>query len=264
MDGVRLLAWGIAIVSVVGCGETRRIVDADAARDTGAADAATDAAPDASPGDTGAPDTGPGLEGIDAVLMSPDGPVDVAIIDMLVTYLRPAMGEDHAGFFIQSEVTGPALFVQMEPPAGLSVGDRVSFRVTDVVTQISHKRATGIADLTTSSSGNDVAFLIQDVSSTADLVANLDDYAHELIRVDLTISALPEPGGAEFNRAAAETVGVTGDARLHLRLPAPLWASYPLAQWCTLHVEGTPFWAYNENGQISAWDAAEISDVVCP
>lgn len=79
----------------------------------------------------------------------------------------------------------------------------------------------------------------------------------------MTIVGLPELGGEGFRRAAVDTAGVSGDARLQVRMPIDLWMSLGLRQSCSLQVEGTPFWAFRENAQISAWEASEVSNVIC-
>ncbi len=263
----RAWKWTLIAFSTIAlaCGDDGATADTGTL-DTGVADSAIDTntpMPDAAPDGDATADTGMELVGIEAALSSPDGPANVRIEDVLVTYVRPAIGVDIPGFFVQSEPMGPALVVQVDP-SSVSAGDMVSFRVTAVETRIGHKRASAITELVVTSSDNDISGLVQDVSSAADLVSSLEDYAHELIAVDLTITGTPEVGGEAFTRAVVETAGVTGEPLLQLRLPTTLWDSYPLATGCTLHIEGTPYWAFMDFGQISAWDAAEISALSCP
>ncbi len=263
----RLLSFALTLVTIAACGDDGGMADTSVADSGSPPDTSLDTAtpPDAAP-DAAADavaDALPELMGIDAVLSAPDGAANVLIEDVLVTYVRPAIGADMPGFFVQSEATGPALFVQVDPSA-VSAGDMVTFRVTEVETRIGHKRASVIDGLVVSSSDNDLSGLVQDVSAATDLASSLGDYAHELIAVDLTITGTPEAAGEAFTRAVVETAGVTGSPNLQLRLPTTLWDSYPLATGCTLHVEATPYWAFMEFGQISAWDAAEISDLTCP
>lgn len=136
--------------------------------------------------------------------------------------------------------------------------------MTSTEVRIGHVRVNGYTDLEVLSSANDVSGLVQDVTAATDLDTNLAGYAYELIAVDLTISGSPEPAGTGFTRATVDTSGVSGSTDLQLRLPATLWDSYPLAAGCSLRVEGTPLWPFDEVAQISAWETDELLDVSCP
>ena len=61
--------------------------------------------------------------------------VSLPIDHALVTYVRPAVLPDPAGFFLQAEQTGPAVFVAIDPTTLSTVpapGDDVSMTVTSV------------------------------------------------------------------------------------------------------------------------------------
>jgi hypothetical protein len=239
------------LTTVLGCGGR---ATTDAGLDVGTT-------PDATAAD--APEPVP--SGIEAVLAAPDGPADLEVRDVLVTFLRPGLFDDLPGFFVQGYPSGPALVVQVDPAsAGVSVGDRVRFRVTAVETRISHKRASAVADVEVTSSGNDVAFLAQDVSDATDLVTNLSGYAHELVSADVTIRGPGELAGVGFTRATVSTAAVRDEPRLQLRLPAMLWDSYPLVEGCTLRAVATPLWGFNDVAQLSAWESGSLADVRCP
>ena len=69
-----------------------------------------------------------------------DGPASLPVAGAVITYLRPTVGADGAGFFVQAEQAGPALFIAVDPGSlnpVAQVGDRVSFTVTQMATQAS-------------------------------------------------------------------------------------------------------------------------------
>jgi hypothetical protein len=74
---------------------------------------------------------------IEAVRDAAGGPTDLPIDDAIVTYVKADIGDDHPGFFLQAEPTGPAIFVRVDPatltpPA--EPGQVVDLRVTDTTT----------------------------------------------------------------------------------------------------------------------------------
>ena len=156
----------LALLALIGCGPEdpaprsdagmRPFVDAGVTLDSGSdtdtgiptTDAGTAQDTGATPADAGAPtdtgstpaDAGPGVdranpqsaEDIATVRGSEPGPVDVTINEVMVTTVRPEIGRDAAGFFVQATQQGPALFIAHDPaPAGLQAGSIVNFRVTD-------------------------------------------------------------------------------------------------------------------------------------
>src|SRR5450432_3485643 len=61
--------------------------------------------------------------------------VSLPIDHAFVTYVRPAVSTDPAGFFLQAEQTGPAVFVAIDPSTLSTTpapGDDVSMTVTSV------------------------------------------------------------------------------------------------------------------------------------
>ena len=109
-----------------------------------------------------------------ALARSAIGAVDVYVHDVIVTYVVPAIGTDPAGFFVQADMAGPALFVAVDPTTTtpvLAVGDVVSFHVTMVGVVAMQTRALAIRMLTRTATGMSTAALVQDVTSASDLVS---------------------------------------------------------------------------------------------
>ena len=78
-----------------------------------------------------------------------DGTVnDLPVHGVYVTYTKPPLGADVAGFFVQATAAGPAIFVAVDPttlPTPVKVGDMVDFEVNAVATQSGLKAAIGIS-----------------------------------------------------------------------------------------------------------------------
>ncbi len=195
-------------------------------------------------------------------------PIDGA----MVTYIRPAVGNDPAGVFVQAEQAGPALFVAVAPAdldKALAVGDTVSFTVTAKVTQDGQPRATAVTGFTIDASGGDVDALVQDASAATLLVspaaAPTDDYDSELIVLDATVLANFAPAGGGHEAAAIATPGIpsgTPDAP-RFRLEAALRDSLDLAGGCILRIGPTPLWRFQDVAQPSIWAGGEVAITSC-
>ena len=183
-----------------------------------------------------------------------------------VTYIRPAIGNDGAGFFIQAEQDGPAIFVAVDPttltPAPVA-GDEVELTVDTVEVNNDVPTATAISAFSVLSNGNDIDALVQDVNAV-DLVTNLGDYESEVIDLTGTIAGDFGFAGTGFVSAQLDTAGVTGNEDLRLRLPETLADTLSLAVGCEVQINGTPLWRFRADAQPSAWDASEIDILSCP
>jgi hypothetical protein len=219
------------------------------------------------PADAGPP--GNASAAIQAVRNAPSGATLIPIQGAIVTYLKPLLGNDPAGFFVQAERLGPAVFVRVDP-ATLSPqptpGRLVSFdameRSTDgsgvvEVRQIANWRDLGPSPLS-------LAQLEQDVSFAPDLVSNLLAYESELVRADVMLSAGMIGAGQQHYAARADTVVVAGSPNLELRLPESLQDQYGFGIGCTLGVRGTPLWQFQGKVQLSAYRATELQLGSCP
>ena len=199
---------------------------------------------------------------IAAARAAADGATSVLVEGAYVTYLKPAIGVDPAGFFIQAERLGPALFVAIDPATLTpvpAVGDVVTFTVTEMGTAGMLRQATMISGWTVLSSGTGVSFLRQDVSAATDLVTNVTDYESELITLAGTISGDFAGAGSGHVAAQLDTASVMGDPNLRLRVPVTLHDALDLARGCTLMVNGTPLWRFNAAAQVSGWVPADIT-----
>lgn len=287
------LSSAVVLSLAVGCGDDAELPDAGSsdvgradlgasdlgiASDLGTPDAAGDAGPDrpdpdaggsdAEPSDLGPSDVGVGDAGvltgsqlIGAVRLAPDGVVDLPLREVYVTYLKPAVGLDPAGFFVQAEASGPALFVAAT--ASVAVGDQLSLRVTRTATQDAQRRATEIADLIVESRGFDVTPLSQDLSASSDVVSRVGDYESELVVVSATIAQAPSFGGTGHTGMDLATDGLQGEPNFELRIPQALQEQLGLERGCVLTVAHTPLWRFNAKAQVSAWRREDFAGILC-
>lgn len=286
-----------AAMALTGCDDDDGGTDAGPDVDSGPGDMDSgpgdeDAGPgdeDAGPGDTdgGDTDAGPGVDAgmvgggaatsaeIQAVLDAADGAVTLPITDAVVTYVKSGFGTgviDGAGFFVQAEQMGPALYVNIDPatltPAP-QVGDVVDFQVDMKNTDPQGSTiefAEAISMWNVDSSGNPIDFLVQDVTSV-DIVGMLDGHIGELVSVTgMTIeSEFTEPAGSGFDAAQVTTAGVTtASGSLRFRLPESVRAGADLGFACMADLGPSPLWRFGTTAQLSAWDAADITNLSCP
>ncbi len=191
----------------------------------------------------------------------------------IVTYIRPAVGDDPAGIFIQAEQAGPALFVAVaagDLDEALAVGDTVSFTITAKVTQDGQPRATAVTGFAIDASGGDVEALVQDASAATALLAteanpDVEDYDSELIVLDATILADFSFAGGGHVAAAISTEGIpdgTEDAP-RFRLEATLQDSLDLSGGCVVRIGPTPLWRFLDVAQPAIWAGGEVAITSC-
>ena len=182
-----------------------------------------------------------------------------------VTYARAAFGSEPAGFYVQDDPQGPALFIESSAPVP-SAGDRVNFTVTQVELRSDGPRATSISGYSVSGSGFDLSPLVQDLSSASDLVSNLAGYSEELVSMQMTIAGDYSVAGTGFIQFPVNTVGISGNPALKLRIAQSLPSLQDITTGCTIRMDRTPL------GQSGPWTTAlptvrqgqELSIMSCP
>lgn len=234
--------------------------------DTGVSTDATMMMPDAA--------SGPSAQ-IRAVQMAAAGAVDLPIDGVLVTYVVPATAgatatNDPAGFSVQADATGPALFIAVDPATLMpspAVGDRVSFRVTMTrsLNGGASRWASAVSGYMRASGSNPVDGLTQDLSNSADIVSALGSYEYELVRLTGSITDNGSNAGAAFRSFAITTMGLpSGDANLRVRLPQTLAEMLGVRTGCRVTLGPTPLWRFTAQAQPSAWRAGDIMLSGCP
>ena len=192
----------------------------------------------------------------------PPLPVEGAI----VTYVRPMIGTDPAGFFVQAQQTGPALFVAVDPGSlspNPSVGDTVSFNVTITDRRFGQHRVTAIEGFSRTATGFDVSTLVQEVSATEDLSANINLYESELVSVTGTLMTDAYFAGTDHHQFRIDTVSIEEDALVVFRAPDSLLLSEGIGVDCSVSVGPTPLWRYRVEAVLSAWRPEDITNVTC-
>lgn len=225
-------------------------------------------APTLTPAPIPGPTLSPASQQIAAARGAPDGAASLPIEGVTVTFVKPPVGSEPSGFFVQDEQAGPALYIDVDPSPLTPVpvaGDVVGFTVSGMGTTSGQRRATSIADFARTATGADVSALVKDVSSSTDLVSALTSYESEVIDLDATLSGPFTSAGTDHMSVAITTAGFPSvDSNLRLRLATALVATYSLTEGCAVHVESTPFWRSNNQAQPSAWSDADLSVQSCP
>jgi hypothetical protein len=205
------------------------------------------------------------LTGIDEALMS-YGPVNILIPEVLVTYVKPATTFESAGFFVQSEQSGPALFLGVDPDldgARLAVGDRVSFRLLEMSDLDGLPMGTYIDSVVIHGRGESVSPLIQDVTNDANFSFNTFQYAAELISATFLISGDYTSDGLESGSFQIATDAYFNEF-VRLRVPETLQALAGLEYGCTLTVPATPVWQVYYESFLLAYGLDDFQNVDCP
>jgi hypothetical protein len=201
------------------------------------------------------------------VIATPDGAgLSLPIEGALVTYIKTVQGMDPAGFFLQAEQTGPAIFVAVDPATlnpVVNVGDELELTVTEVTTVAGLKMVTAVTGVSELSTGNSITPLVTDVSNANDLVTNLSGYESRVISLTADIDA--NFVNASFPQVAAEisTMGLD-DPNLRLRMPETVRAAFDLEVGCSVTLDYGVMWRFNAVAQPSTVDAADLSVVLCP
>ncbi|HET7503468.1 MAG TPA: DNA/RNA non-specific endonuclease [Kofleriaceae bacterium] len=234
----------------------------DGRRPGGGGGGGTDAAIDGAPAS---------MDGIAAALAAADGTgLSLPIRGVTVTYVKPLVGSpsnDPAGFTIQAQKPGPALFVAVDP-ATLSppaaVGDVVDFTITAKATVARQPRAQAIAGYARSQTGADVGALVQDITAASDVVTAIDRYDGELVTATGTLVEGFLAAGTGFQRAVIATTGLAGNASYQLRVPATLVDAIDMVRTCQFTVTRVPMGRFNTLAQIGAWTPTDVTLRGCP
>jgi hypothetical protein len=199
-----------------------------------------------------------------AVRDNPSGSTGQTISGALVTYVQPAIGNDPAGFYLQAEQTGPALFVAVDPSLlspVTAVGDVVSFVVDSAVSTATGVQVDAISNYVSTSRNNSTDPYLQAEVIGEPLSVVWSDYENELILADGTIDSAWQFAGIGFQSSGLYTpAGET----VEFRIPDSLHATFNPAQGCPISVSGTPLTSRVGVPQIRAWDISEITTYTSP
>lgn len=223
------------------------------------------------PVDASPPDMGIVPDGIAAARAAVDGAgLSLVIHGVTVTYLKPLIGtpaNDPAGFTIQAEKAGPALFVAVDPatltpPA--AVGDVVNFTITMKGTVAMQPRALAISGYTRTATGTNVSALAQDLTAATNVVSAVDGYDSELVSVTGTLFEVFASSGTGFQRSGLSTTGLAADTNLQVRAPATLVDALDMAKDCQVKITNVPMGRFNAQAQIGVFKASDFMLTGCP
>ncbi len=245
----------------------------DAGEDAGTEDGGTEDAGTEDGGTDAGEDAGTEMDGITAVRAATPGTLSpaIAIDDAIVTYVRPMIGSDPAGFFVQSDATGPALFVALDPATltpVLAAGDTIDFSVTTTSVVGGMLRVTAIESLTRSATGADLMPLVQNVTAATDLVSATDDYESEYVFANVVLAGADGFGGGGHRSFPVDTTGITGNADLQLRVPDAFVADLALEAGCEVAVGPAPLWRFanttTNRAQLMGYRESDLVVTSCP
>jgi Bacterial Ig-like domain len=210
-------------------------------------------------------------DGIAAARAAADGAgLALGIRGGTVTYLKPLIGavaNDPAGFTIQADKAGPALFVAVDPatltpPA--AVGDVVNFTITMKGTVAMQPRALAITAFTRTATGANVGALAQDLTAATNVVSAVDGYDSELVSVTGTLFEVFASSGTGFQRSGLSTTGSAADTNLQVRAPATLIDALDMTKDCQITITNVPMGRFNAQAQIGVFKASDFQLTSCP
>ncbi|MGI5864671.1 MAG: hypothetical protein ACOX6T_21845, partial [Myxococcales bacterium] len=211
-------------------------------------------------------DPGPTSAQIAAVRAAADGPgLSLPIWEAVITYVRSAVGEDPAGFFVQAERSGPAIFVAEDPASFVPevvAGARVSFVVEELTTVDHMRHVSRISSYSQAGTGEAVSGFVQELSAATDLVSALDSYESELVSLTGRLGRFADSGVAHV-AAEIATAGLSVPG-LKLRLPETLRDELDLTEGCTVTLSAGPMWRYRSFAQPMAFRASDFGAITCP
>jgi hypothetical protein len=202
-----------------------------------------------------------------------DGAIGFKLSGVTVTYVKPQVGDptsDPAGFTIQVDLAGPAIFVAVDPttlPIVPVAGDVVDLTVTQKATVGGQPRVTAVSAITRLSQGADLSAITQNVSASTDLVTALGTYDSELVTVTGTLTGTAGSSGAGFSKFEINTAGITGVTALQLRAPTALMSSIDMTTGCTITATQVPFSEFvsgtTMNAEIDAYRTTDFTLTGC-
>lgn len=203
----------------------------------------------------------------------------IAIDNVVVTYVRPAIGVDDPGFFIQAEKTGPAIFVNASAgPESPAVGDTISFTATEVVFD-EVARISAYENYVKKSSGQSIDHTnyLQEIERATD-ITDIDTYESEIITGAVTLTGAFGNSNTGFKRASIQTIGytpATPSRDFVLRVPDAIAAEIEAEAaslnkkviGCYVNFDRAIYWGYTSGSyhdtQLSIYDASDEYLVDC-
>ncbi|WP_224369117.1 Ig-like domain-containing protein [Hyalangium versicolor] len=203
----------------------------------------------------------------------------ITIENAFVTYIKPALGTDVAGFFLQAEANGPAMFVASDSSSTpLQVGDRVTLTVGEVVKLSGDlEAAADISGFTVVARGYPVQNLntatppglTVERSGANDLQSNLAQYESELLSLSGTLASNGSSSGTGHVSFTFTTTGVpAAQTTLVLRVASTVADSLGMAQTCKFTLKAGPMWRFTSGttntAQPSAYYTSDLTVSNCP
>jgi hypothetical protein len=216
--------------------------------------------------------TDPASAQIASVRGSLDGSAGMSIDGAYITYVKPGAGDprnDPAGFFLQVERAGPALFVVADPNALFprpEAGMLVSVTVNNK-RMVNGMVRVDLGDYAVWTERNPLTPLVQNVSNV-DVPAEVREFEAELITLTGTINGAFAAAGDGHSQAQLVTAGVPSAPLFRLRVVESVRDLLNLTQGCTVSIV-SPLWFFQLpqspiTTQPSVWTPEQVTAQTCP
>jgi hypothetical protein len=191
-------------------------------------------------------------------------PVDISAA--YVTYVKPLIGSEAAGFFVQAGAPGPAIYVAVDPatltPAP-AVGDRVAFRATAYALVSGLSEITAVTNWQRLSASNPIGSFTQDLTASNMVSANLDSLEAELVSIRGVLDAGFTSASSPYVAAFIATAASPADA-VRFRAPQAVVDALELERGCEITAGPVPMWRFNLQAQPNAFMSADVLIHGCP
>jgi len=204
---------------------------------------------------------------ISAIRAAANGPIQQMVDGAAVSYVKQSNGHDNAGFFIQGERQGPALFIRVDPNSLSPVpqaGSLIRFVATEKETNFDRTELTAISQYQMLRGIIDPATLVQGLSTANDLVSNVDAYESELGQLNATIGSMFSVAGQGWASAKLTTAGIPNDADFQIRMPTSQLRASGIGLGCQIELPNSPVWRYENSTQMLVMNPNDLVVTQCP
>ena len=198
-----------------------------------------------------------------------DGSIGIKLTGVTVTYVKPQVGDptsDPAGFTIQTDPTGPAIFVAIDPATLNPVpgaGDVVTVTALMKTTVSGQPRIAAVQNFSRTSQGADLTALTQNITTATDLVTAAASYDSELVTVTGTLKGTAGSSGAGFSRLELDTTAITATPALQVRVPTAVMTAIDMTTNCNITITAVPFSIFTSgtatNAEVDTFNTSEFT-----
>ncbi len=196
---------------------------------------------------------------------------------VLVTYVRPRIGSDSAGFFIQASQNGPALFVPTEEAETVAevpvrTGQVIDLEVQEMGFNGGVSTVAEFGDIDVVRLYVPPSLLTTDITDFDDILDDIYKYDSRLISAEFMVLGEYDYAGAGFRAFPIFTEGMEEaladlgdeDGELLFRVPVSIIDDLGLDIGCIVTISDVPMWRFWDDAQLSIWQHSELGFEDCP